>query len=88
MSADEYNKLVSEVYDAYDAYRSGVKGRSFGQREQKWTDALRGPVMGDENYTAAGKAPLAMSCATTRARRAKTSSTRASTSCSMQRASM
>lgn len=56
MSADEYNKLVSEVYDAYDAYRSGVKGRSFGQREQKWTDALRGPVMGDENYTAAGKA--------------------------------
>lgn len=55
MSADEYNKLVSEVYDAYDAYRSGVKGRSFGQREQKWTDALRGPVMGDENYTAAGK---------------------------------
>lgn len=56
MSADEYNKLVSEVYDAYNAYRSGVKGRSFGQREQKWTDALRGPVMGDENYTAAGKA--------------------------------
>lgn len=56
MSADEYNKLVSEVYDAYDAYRSGVKGRSFGMREQKWTDALRGPVMGDENYTAAGKA--------------------------------
>ena len=56
MSADEYNKLVSEVYDTYDAYRSGVKGRSFGQREQKWTDALRGPVMGDENYTAAGKA--------------------------------
>lgn len=56
MSANEYNKLVSEVYDAYDAYRSGVKGRSFGQREQKWTDALRGPVMGDENYTAAGKA--------------------------------
>lgn len=56
MSADEYNKLVSEVYDAYDAYRSGVKGRSFGQREQKWTDALRGPVMGDENYTEAGKA--------------------------------
>lgn len=56
MSADEYNKLVSDVYDAYDAYRSGVKGRSFGQREQKWTDALRGPVMGDENYTAAGKA--------------------------------
>lgn len=56
MSADEYNKLVSEVYDAYDAYRSGVKGRSFGQREQKWTDALRGPVLGDENYTAAGKA--------------------------------
>lgn len=56
MSADEYNKLVSEVYDAYEAYRSGVKGRSFGQREQKWTDALRGPVMGDENYTAAGKA--------------------------------
>lgn len=56
MSADEYKKLVSEVYDAYDAYRSGVKGRSFGQREQKWTDALRGPVMGDENYTAAGKA--------------------------------
>ena len=56
MSADKYNKLVSEVYDAYDAYRSGVKGRSFGQREQKWTDALRGPVMGDENYTAAGKA--------------------------------
>lgn len=56
MSADEYNKLVSEVYDAYDAYRSGVKGRSFGQREQKWTGALRGPVMGDENYTAAGKA--------------------------------
>ena len=56
MSADEYNKLVSEVYDAYDAYRSGVKGRSFGQREQKWTDALRGPMMGDENYTAAGKA--------------------------------
>ena len=56
MSSDEYNKLVSEVYDAYDAYRSGVKGRSFGQREQKWTDALRGPVMGDENYTAAGKA--------------------------------
>ena len=56
MSADEYNKLVSEVYDAYDADRSGVKGRSFGQREQKWTDALRGPVMGDENYTAAGKA--------------------------------
>lgn len=56
MSADEYNKLVSEVYDAYDTYRSGVKGRSFGQREQKWTDALRGPVMGDENYTAAGKA--------------------------------
>lgn len=56
MSADEYNKLVSEVYDAYDEYRSGVKGRSFGQREQKWTDALRGPVMGDENYTAAGKA--------------------------------
>lgn len=56
MSADEYNKLVSEVYDAYDAYRSGVKGRSFGQREQKWKDALRGPVMGDENYTAAGKA--------------------------------
>lgn len=56
MSADEYNKLVSEVYDAYDAYRSGVKGRSFGQREQKWTDALRGPVMGDKNYTAAGKA--------------------------------
>lgn len=55
MSADEYNKLVSEVYDTYDAYRSGVKGRSFGQREQKWTDALRGPVMGDENYTAAGK---------------------------------
>lgn len=56
MSADEYNKLVSEVYDAYNAYRSGVKGRSFGQREQKWTDALRGPVIGDENYTAAGKA--------------------------------
>lgn len=56
MSADEYNKLVSEVYDAYNAYRSGVKGRSFGQHEQKWTDALRGPVMGDENYTAAGKA--------------------------------
>lgn len=56
MSADEYNKLVSDVYDAYDAYRSGVKGRSFGQREQKWTDELRGPVMGDENYTAAGKA--------------------------------
>lgn len=56
MSADEYNKLVSEVYDTYDAYRSGVEGRSFGQREQKWTDALRGPVMGDENYTAAGKA--------------------------------
>lgn len=56
MSADEYNKLVSEVYDTYDAYQSGVKGRSFGQREQKWTDALRGPVMGDENYTAAGKA--------------------------------
>lgn len=56
MSADEYNKLVSEVYDAYDAYRSGVKGRSFGQREKKWTDELRGPVMGDENYTAAGKA--------------------------------
>lgn len=56
MSADEYNKLVSEVYDTYDEYRSGVKGRSFGQREQKWTDALRGPVMGDENYTAAGKA--------------------------------
>lgn len=55
MGADEYNKLVSEVYDTYDAYRSGVKGRSFGQREQKWTDALRGPVMGDENYTAAGK---------------------------------
>lgn len=57
MSADEYNKLVSEVYDTYDAYRSGVKGRSFGQREQKWTDALRGPVMGDENYTAAGGIP-------------------------------
>ena len=56
MGSEAYNALSGEVYDAYDAYRDAVKGRSFGEREQKWTDVLRGPVMGDENYTAAGKA--------------------------------